>query len=73
MYPEHIAIFSKTPLEHKAPKKMVLKLQEAVIALKLKNCAFFTNQNDSLGHVTKPGWLKMTSHTANVIRELKYL
>lgn len=71
-YLDDIVVFSRLPNERIDQVRQVLTLlRNAGVTLKLRKCEFFTNSIDFLGHVIRPGQLEVSSHTVDVIRDLK--
>lgn len=50
---------------------VLLLLHKAGVTLILKKCIFFTENNDYLGGVIRPGNLELADHTTEEIRDLK--
>lgn len=46
-------------------------LTEAGISLKSRECSSFTNQNDYVGDIIKPGRPEVSSHAADAIHKLQ--
>lgn len=72
VYLRHMVTFSKTPKEHIAHVKQVLKVQQKVgVTLNLRKCSFVCNKIDCFGHVIRRWRLKISLHTTNAIKQLK--
>lgn len=68
VYLDDVIIYSESVLEHLANiRQILLLLQDAVVSLKISNCAFFDTSVTDLGQVIRPGWLKVESRNVVVI------
>jgi hypothetical protein len=72
-YLDDIMVFSKTQAEHMAHLDAVLnRLYRAGMALNLKECHFFKEKVDCLGHVIRPGQLSVAEKDTAALKDTKH-
>lgn len=66
--PEDVVILSKSVEEHLDHTRNVLGvLQRAIVLLKMKNCFFYEDHIDYLGHIVHTGRIGKSTEAADVI------
>lgn len=72
VYLDDIVMFLESPSEHNEHDHHILTpLHDAGVTLKLKKCELFSNTINHLEHVIRPGRLKVSCYTVDVIRDLQ--
>lgn len=71
-YLDDIVVLPRASQVHiKHVRKVLALFCDAEVALKLKNCKFFTKIIDYLGYVVCPSRLEVSSHSTDAIRGVK--
>lgn len=73
VYLDTIGIFSKSLKGRiKLVQLVLMLLQNSSVTMKLKKSELFSNAMKDLGHFIHPGWLAVSQHTINAIRDLTH-